>query len=120
VAVKQYGIFLVPLVPLLITDGPTTWLRVSRALVVVAATVAVVTLPFVLWDPRAFLHSTTALYVGMLRTDSISLLAWLNVRTGIRPPMLVTTIAGFVAAALAAWRAPRGAAGFAAALAFVL
>jgi hypothetical protein len=120
VAVKQYGIFLVPLVPLLIPDEPATRARVLRALIIVTITAAIVTLPFVLWDPRAFLHSTTALYVGMLRTDSISLLAWLNVRTGVRPPMLVTTLAGFAAAALAAWRAPRGATGFAAAVAFVL
>ena len=51
-----------------------------------------------LWSPRSFMHSTIEVFAKMLRTDSISISAWVMTRFGIRLPMLLTAAIGvFVA-----------------------
>jgi hypothetical protein len=118
VAEKQYMILTLPLIRLMV---PEPGLRpLIRAGVIAAASAAVVVLPFLLWDPRAFIHSSHALYVNLIRTDSVSILAWLKLHFGVQLPMLVTACAGGAAAIVTALRARRDPATFAAAMAFVL
>ena len=86
-------------------------------------TAAVVTLPFVLWDARAFWHSAVALQFNQpFRWDSLSFLAWM--RGGDRSPLpapllAVPFVAVAAATALVLWRCRHTAAGFAAGTALV-
>jgi hypothetical protein len=113
---KQYALLAVPTVWLLWPRGPS---RIALTAIACAAA-ALVTLPFVLWDPRAFLHSNTALYTGMLRTDSISFAPLIARLTGWRPTLLLPAVAAVPPIALTMWRSPGTVSGFAASLALVL
>ena len=75
-------------------------------------------MPFVLWDPAAFVRSVVTLQVHQpFRTDALSYLAWWVQQGHPVPSTVIPFVLGGAAAALAAWRLPRSAAGFAAALA---
>ncbi|HSW30761.1 MAG TPA: hypothetical protein VLH75_14840 [Longimicrobiales bacterium] len=117
--VKQYLVIAALLVPWLVPGGDRR--RGSLGLLARAgATAAVVTLPFVLWDPGGFWRSVVALqFREQVRVDSLSVL------TGLSPAYIDLApgaIAGVAVAALAAGytmalaRIPRTPAGFAAAL----
>ena len=117
-AVKQYGVLAAPLVPLLY---PGPWRASLRVVATAAVVAAVITLPFVVAGPAAFMHSVVATQLHQpFRADALSYPAvWLRL-TGQRAP----TWPAFVLAPLALgfglrW-APRTPAGFAlaAALAF--
>ena len=55
-----------------------------RSGAIAALSAAAIILPFFFWDPGAFLHSSRALYVNLIRTDAISVLAWLKQRFDIQ------------------------------------
>jgi 4-amino-4-deoxy-L-arabinose transferase-like glycosyltransferase len=78
------------------------------------------TLPFVLWDPSAFIHDVVALQFHQpFRDDALTFLAAFAYLMGIQLP----SSCAFLAAALASWwawrRCPRTPAGFVTATAFV-
>jgi hypothetical protein len=116
-ASKQY----VPLcAPLMLLLCPRPWkirdvlVFAGKALIVAA----IVTLPLVLWNPRAFWHSAvTVQLMAPFRPDALSFLA-----SGADPAHPPSAVWAFVAMAatmgLSLWRAPRNAAGFCGAVAF--
>lgn len=117
VAIKQYLVFALPFALLLVSrrDGVS---GVAGLLARGAAVGAALTLPFVLWDPSAFVTSVVTLQVHQpFRADALSYLAWW-VGLGHPPPStLIPFLIAIAASALALWRLPRTAAGFGAALA---
>ena len=76
-ATKQYSVFALPLVPLLVaSDKQESAVRVIGLALAVAAAV---TLPFFIWDPHAFWRSVVEFqFVQPLRTDALSHLVWLH------------------------------------------
>ena len=75
---KQYLIVAAPLV-LLLVDRPWHWRNLWSFFWRAALAGAVVTLPFVLWDPRAFFASLATLQMRQpFRPDALSYIAWLN------------------------------------------
>ncbi len=119
-ASKQYVPLAAPAVVLLVPRPWWTGAAPRWAGLALAAGL-VVTLPFVLWNPQAFVHSQTVLNAGVIRADSISFLPSLIRATGIHPPLLACPVVAAVAAGAAvAWQAPRTPAGFAAAMGLTL
>jgi hypothetical protein len=119
-ATKQYTVLLVPLVWLLL-DEP----RASKKLVVLLAKAAAValaiTLPFFLWNPRAFYRAVVVFqFLQPFRLDALSYLVWIHHNY---PQLTIERWAPFLsvlpAIAFALWRCPRTPAGFAAAVTFV-
>jgi hypothetical protein len=117
IAVKQYLILGLPLALLLLASGWRRRLSIAWQSLAVAT---LIMLPFLIWDPGAFLWSTVGSLAGQaFRPDSLSYLAILPGDWGPR-----LSVIGFLllapALALVAWRAPRSPAAFAASLAFLL
>jgi len=77
-ATKQYSVFALPFVPLLLGRGGQR--REAVRLVTVGLAVAtVVTLPFFLWNPQAFWRSVVVFqFLQPLREDSLSHLVWIH------------------------------------------
>jgi hypothetical protein len=117
VAVKQYTVFLLPLLPLLTPlRGRQLWGLLWRA----GATTLAVSLPLVVPNPKAFMWSVVQLqFYQPFRGESLSYLAWWVSRGHPLPPLWVPFACTAVALALALWRAPRTPAGFAAATGWV-
>jgi hypothetical protein len=119
-AVKQYAVLLVPLAPLLFAPsrGPG---RLGRRFATIAAVAGAVTIPFALWDAGSFFRSVVRFQaLQPFRPDSLSFMAYLA-DDGV--PTLPSWLSfALVAAglALALWRAPRTAQGYAASCALVL
>ena len=116
VAIKQYLVFALPAALLLVRRrdgaGGVVGLLARGAIVGTA-----VTLPFVLWNPAAFVRSVVTLQVHQpFRTDALSYLAWWVQQGHPVPSTAIPFVLASAAAALAGWRLPRSAAGFAAAL----
>jgi hypothetical protein len=116
-AVKQYTVFMVPLVVLLTPlRGRALWGLLWRA----GATALGVSLPFIVINVPAFIHSVVTLQLHQpFRTDSLSYLAWWVQLGHAQPPVWVAFVGVGVATALALWRAPRTPAGFMVSVAFV-
>jgi hypothetical protein len=113
IASKQYIVLAVPLMMLL----PV---RNVRLTVLIGFVVAAVTLPLVLWDFKAFLHSAVTLQFRQpFRADSLSYLVPLTAGKGSASLAYLSFAAAAVAGLLALWRSPRTPAGFAAAFALV-
>lgn len=116
-AVKQYAIVAAPLVVLL-HAGPGAWRKTGRTLLQAALLASVVTLPFVVAGPAAFVHDVVTLQVSQpFRPDSLSYLAEWARLTGRVPWTWPAVIVIPLVVALCVRRAPRSAAGFAAAMA---
>src|SRR6266850_2534675 len=117
-AAKQYMILAAPLVVLL-HAGPAPWRKAGRTLLQAAAVAAVVTLPFVVAGPAAFVRDVIMFQLHQpFRGDSLSYLAeWAHLTGRVPPSSWPGLLAVPVVVALCLWRAPRGAAGFAAAVA---
>ena len=117
-ATKQYLVLAVPLfmlLPAMRVPGRRIFM-LALALVVVAA----VTLPLVLWDVRAFMHSAITLQFRQpFRVDALSYLVPLTGGKGPGWIMLLSFAAAGMATILALWRCPRTAAGFSAGFALV-
>jgi len=77
-ATKQYSVFALPFVPLLL--GRAGRRRDAVRLVTMGLLVAaVITLPFFLWNPRAFWRSVVVFqFLQPLREDSLSHLVWIH------------------------------------------
>lgn len=117
---KQYAPFALAATPLLATVPRRRWLALAAVAIIAGA---VVTLPLALWNLRAFLHSQTALFVGVVRADSISLAPLIARVTGWRPTLLWPALAAGAAAAvvlLAIPKSRRGPSAFIAAAAVIL
>jgi hypothetical protein len=111
-AVKQYLVLAVPLAWML---AAATRLSVWALLVRSALVAAAVTLPFLFWDPRAFIESVVTLqFYQPFRHDALSYPAWIASRGG--PPLggviafVPAAVAVIVSVTLAA-RTPAGTAG---------
>jgi hypothetical protein len=120
---KQFVLLTLPAAWLLVPRGATPAATFRAALKYAAIAVAagtIVTLPFILWDVRAFFHSMTALFFGMLRHDSISYAPLIERATGWRPTLILPALSTLPAALLVLWRGSRDAAGFAASAALIL
>ncbi len=115
--VKQYTVFMVPLVVLLTPlRGRALWGVLWRA----GATALGVSLPLMIINLPAFFRSVVTLQLHQpFRTDALSYLAWWASRGHAPPPVWVAFLGVAAALALALWRAPRTPAGFAASVAFV-
>jgi hypothetical protein len=120
-ASKQYLPAAAALVPLLISvhgrpqKVRTTFVVLLKALIAAA----IVTLPLALWNPRAFWESAIVLHTRFpFRPDALTLLSWWSKSD---PTWSGPAWPGFAALAIGVgaslWRAPRGAFGFAAAVA---
>jgi small-conductance mechanosensitive channel len=84
------------------------------------AVVAVLTLPFALWNLPAFVHDVVTLQVQQpFRADALTFLAAFAYLTGVRLPSILAFVAATLAMAVAWWRCPRTPSGFALAVAFV-
>jgi uncharacterized membrane protein len=120
-ATKQYAIVALPVLPLLF-DPQHREEKLPRAILRMAAVLAIINLPFFLWNPAAFVRSlVTAHYLQSFRPDALSYSAWIYRCTGgFILPMWVALLAVIVASAEALWRGVRSPAGFAAALTLVL
>ncbi|WP_224243661.1 hypothetical protein [Hyalangium gracile] len=117
VAVKQYTVFMLPLIPLLTPlRGRQLWGLLWRA----GATALAVSLPLMIINPKAFIWSVVELQFHQpFRRDSLSYLSWWVAQGRPQPPVWIAFAGTGVALALALWRAPRTPAGFAAAVALV-
>jgi hypothetical protein len=112
-ASKQYLVLALLAAPLLPTRLPL------RTLAGALAIAAAVTLPMALWDFPAFLRSAVLLQWNQpFRNDALSLLVPLAQATGATPPAWIAFVLAAGAAALAVWKLPRTAGGFATAVAF--
>jgi hypothetical protein len=115
--IKQYMIFVVPLIVLL---TPLRGRALLSFLLRAAVVAAVLTLPLFLIDPHAFLWSVVKLqFYQPFRMDALSYLPWWVARGHAPPPVAVAFAAAGVAILLSLWRAPRTPAGFATSVAFV-
>ena len=119
-ATKQYTVFMVPLAWLLV-DEPRTWRKFATLVATAGAVALAITLPFFLWDPRAFYRAVVAFqFLQPFRLDALSYLVWIHHHY---PQLTIERWAPFVsvvpATAFALWRCPRTPAGFAAAVTIV-
>jgi len=116
-AVKQYTVFMLPLLPLLTPlRGRQLWGLLWRA----GVTALAVSLPLVVINVPAFMRSVVTLQLHQpFRFDSLSYLAWWVSQGHPQPPVWISFVGVAVATALVLWRAPRTPAGFAAGVAFV-
>lgn len=125
VSVKQHMVLALPLAPLILPQ-PIAWRAAVRLMLPPFIVPLLFALPFLVWNADAFLRSVIWLQLAEpFRPDSLSILSLLaeygwTLERGqpimlIAPLLAVTT--GF---AIAWWRAPRTAAGFAGALGFTL
>jgi hypothetical protein len=117
---KQYTVLMVPLVWLLV-DEPRSLKKLFVLLAKAAAVAAAITLPFFLWDPRAFYRAVVVFqFLQPFRLDALSYLVWIHHNY---PGVTIERWAPFVsvgpAIAFALWRCPRSPAGFAAAVTVV-
>lgn len=95
--IKQYGL-------LCILPAWSSGRLDRRKLLVGAVVAALLTLPFLLWDPAAFWRGTVHFHTSSpFREDSLSVLAWVYLRTSKELPAVV----GFAVAALATWLSVR-------------
>lgn len=118
-AVKQYLILILPLLPLLAPWCVPKKNLPRLALQALAVAVAI-TAPFVLWDPGAFYTSVVAVHLAQpYRPDSLTFLALLPDSTAAALAIL-SPLAALGALGLALARGPRTPSGFAAAAALVL
>jgi hypothetical protein len=119
VGIKQYFIFAVVLLPVLLdTRSP----KVLGLFLLKAAVVPVLlTVPFILWDPTAFISAVVTFQaVQPFRADALSVMSWLVAQGGPLLPLNISFVLAFAAAGLALWRSERSPAAFAAALSLTL
>jgi hypothetical protein len=111
-ASKQHLFPLLPLVALLL-PAPLRWKECAKLLAIAALAGGFVTLPFLLWDPHAFVRAlmVVPLY-HQFRTDSLSYMAWLfHAGVGVKLGR-IAYVFGLAAIAACLWKAPRGPAAF--------
>jgi hypothetical protein len=116
---KQYAVLAIPLLPLLL-DGPDYWKAFRDMLVKAGLVVAVINLPFFVWNPAAFFRSVVEFqFLQPFRTDALSYLVFVfNHTHKLRLPMWTSLPPLAIAIALGLRRAVHSPAGFATALTF--
>jgi len=116
-ASKQYVVFALPVGIWLLLPHPNRR-RMWRAALIAGIVAAAVSLPLILWDVPAFIHSTvTVLFKGPFRPESLSLAGWLA-RVGLGElPSWAAFVAMAVAGAFLVRRLRPSAASFALSLA---
>jgi hypothetical protein len=120
IALKQYLVLVLPAAWLLV-DAPRDWRRLLTLLTKAAAVGAVLTVPFVLWNPAAFWRSVVTLQFHQpFRPDALSVLSWWAARGHEPPPAAISFVVAAASAVLALWRLPRTPSGFAVAVAMTL
>jgi hypothetical protein len=119
-ATKQYTVLSLPAL-LLLVDGPNYWKELWGMVVRAGAVVAVITVPFFLWDPREFARAVGYWQlIQPFRVDALSYLVVIYHRNGHHPPPIWTPFLAIIpAAALAVWRGARSPTGFAAAVTII-
>lgn len=119
-ATKQYTVLLLPVLFLLV-EGPNPFRQVVKMLAKASLVVAVVTLPFFLWNPHEFIRAVVQLqFVQPFRNDSLSYLVWIrNHSGGHLPPIWIPFLIIIPAVVIAIYRCERSPSGFAAAVAIV-
>ncbi len=116
---KQTAVFALPLVPLLIS-GPKRWRQLFEMSIKAGVVVAVINLPFLVWNVREFVRAVVLLRViPAFRNDALTYLVWIYSLTGKIPPTWIGIPLAAGAIALAWWKAPRTPACFAAAVTLV-
>lgn len=117
---KQYMVFLVPLLPLLLLDQK--WTR--RELIVFLSkgflTGLAVNLPFLIWDWGGFFHALFNDAGLPFRSEALSYLAMTAVNGQPIWPLKLQYVMVLPVYALVYWRGPRGGAGFALGTALVM
>jgi hypothetical protein len=117
VALKQYLVFALP-VALLLIAWPLDRARVVRFFGKAAVVGAIVTLPFLAWNPNGFWHSVVMLQLHQpFRVESLSFLAWWTSQGHAQPPTAIAFVAAALGCVIALWRLPRTPAGFSTAVA---
>ncbi len=117
-AVKQYLIFAMPIAFLLSTDI-NTFRRYGNVLAKAVAVAAVITLPFLVLDVRAFVFDMVGMQaLQRLRLDALSYIAFFTVN-GISLPIWLGFALLPVAFLVCIFRAPRSPAGFACSIALI-
>jgi hypothetical protein len=119
-ATKQYTVLMAPLVWLLVEE-PRSWKSYAVLLAKAAAVALAITLPFFLWNPRAFYRAVVAFqFLQPFRLDALSFLVWIHRNF---PQVKIEQWAPFAsivpATAFALRRCARSPAGFAAAVTIV-
>jgi hypothetical protein len=118
-AAKQYLVLLFPLL-ILLPEAKSSAGRLADFLKAVAVA-TFITLPFVLWNPRAFFHSTLFIQIAQpFRDDSLSYLSFFKLVTGTQPPSWPGFVIAIIAIAFCLWRAPRTTTGFVLSVALVM
>jgi hypothetical protein len=114
-ATKQYTVLSLPAL-LLLVDGPNQWRDLWRMLWRAGAVVAVITIPFFMWNPWEFTRAVVLWQlVQPFRADALSFLVLIYNHNGFhRPPIWTPFVVIIPAALLAVWRGARSPAGFAA------
>lgn len=121
-AVKQYLVFAAPAVWLLL-PRPLDRKEALRFVGKVVGVAAAVTLPFALWDFKAFWHSVVALQtLQPFRTEALSYLAWWHSQGHDKPSTAWAFVMALVGLGVGLWKLPRTPSGYAATcvLAYVL
>jgi hypothetical protein len=119
-ATKQYTVLMVPLVWLLVEE-PRSWKTFAVLLAKAAVVALAITVPFLLWNPRAFYRAVAAFqFLQPFRLDALSFLVWIHHNV---PQLKIERWAPFASilpvTAFALWRCARSPAGFAAAVTLV-
>jgi uncharacterized membrane protein len=118
-ATKQYSILTLPFVSFL--AAAEGWKGAVRLIAKALSLAAVVTLPFVLWNPHAFWRSVVEFQIRQpFRADALSHLVWIRAALPQSPLVMLAPFVGYaLATALVLWRSPRTPAYFAAGTTFV-
>jgi hypothetical protein len=119
-ATKQYTVLSLPAL-LLLVDVPDRWAQLRGMVLRAGTVVAVITVPFFLWNPRDFVRAVAYWQlIQPFRVDALSYLVWIYHHNGHhRPPIWTPFVAIIPAAGLAVWRGARTPAGFAAAVTLI-
>jgi hypothetical protein len=119
VCAKQPNLAVFPL-GLILIDGPWEWKRVVTFFGKALAVIVAINLPFYLWNREAFVISLLTVQLRVpLRTDLISYAAFFARRGWFVFPTWVAFLYLPAGILLGLWKAPRSAAGFAAAVALL-
>lgn len=117
IALKQYLVFALP-AALMLLKWPLDRSPLLRWFGKAALVGAVVTLPFVAWNPAAFWHSVVMLQLHQpFRPEALSFLAWWASRGHEQPPTVIAFVAMAIGYAISMRRLPRTPAGFSAVVA---
>ncbi len=112
-AIKQYLIFALP-AGFLLLPRPVTRREALVFFGKASLVVAAITVPFFLWDPKAFWWDVVQLQtVQPFRTEALSYLAWWVSQGHERPSTALAFITATAAVAYGLWRMPRTPSGFA-------